>query len=613
MNLRKGVTAITLIGGLILAGTSAASAEDGSRAKSTAQQLAVPAYFYPGGDGAALWDQLEEAGDDIGIVVVNPSSGPGSVRDANYAAAMSAADAAGVTVLGYVATGYLGTTGRATRLGETTPGAWFAQVQQDIARWYELYGDDGLGGIFFDEVQNVCGPDGRYADVYRELDETTKRTYREGGVRTPFTVINPGIDTERCYADIGDVILTIEETFDGYAAWEAPAWHRAVDPQRLWHLVHTTGTEQQMVEAMRLAKERNAGYVYVTPDVLANPWDTLPPDSYWDAELAAAAGERADTEPPRDPGRPRAVKRSATEISLVWRPSVDRGSRIAGYDIYLDGARAASTLGRPPIVTLRGLDPATTYEVSVRARDRAGNVSELGGIAGVTTRSSDADPPAAVSGLAAADVRLASALLNWGAAPEPDVVAYDVTVDGRHMFSLPSWLYTGEPVTVPLSALEPGTTYQVTVAARDSSGNVSAAGEPLEFTTLEPSGDPISDAAGAVDGTTVTYQAQYNRPFDFHHVFIDVDSDESTGFATAGVGADFLIENGWMYSHAGAGWSWAPVDVDPLISFENDLYVWQVPVSVLEDGLGAPLDSHRAVFHGSGTSPEAFSDIVTIE
>jgi len=44
-----------------------------------------------------------------------------------------------------------------------------------------------------------------------------------------------------------------------------------------------------MKHAVRLSQERNAGWIYVTPDVMPNPWDTLPPDgsasSYWTEEL----------------------------------------------------------------------------------------------------------------------------------------------------------------------------------------------------------------------------------------------------------------------------------------------------------------------------------------
>jgi len=47
---------------------------------------------------------------------------------------------------------------------------------------------------------------------------------------------------------------------------------------------------------VQLSKERRAGWVYVTPDNLPNPWDTLPTGSYWSGELAAATadGERGE-------------------------------------------------------------------------------------------------------------------------------------------------------------------------------------------------------------------------------------------------------------------------------------------------------------------------------
>jgi hypothetical protein len=40
-----------------------------------------------------------------------------------------------------------------------------------------------------------------------------------------------------------------------------------------------------MQRAITLSKQRNAGWVYVTNDVLPNPWDTLPADPYWTKEL----------------------------------------------------------------------------------------------------------------------------------------------------------------------------------------------------------------------------------------------------------------------------------------------------------------------------------------
>ncbi|MFD0662534.1 spherulation-specific family 4 protein [Thermocatellispora tengchongensis] len=540
------------------------------------QALAVPAYFQPG----PLWERLDDPG--VGIVVANPFSGPGKDFDPAYAAAIAKARAAGVTVLGYVATGYLGSTGRATWLGESDPQAWLAQAQQDVATWYRLYGEHGLGGIFLDEVQNVC----QYAGAYRWLDSSIKSLHRGA-----FTVINPGIGTEECYSDIGDVSLTFEATYESYLSWQPPAWQRGKDPRRFWHLVHATATPEQMAEAMRLGKERGAGYIYVTPDAPANPWDTLP--DYWDAELAAA--RTADTRPPHRPGPVRPVERESTSLTLAWPPTRDA----AGYDVYLDGVRVAGTAGRTPAITLRDLAPGTRYSLAVRARDLAGNASAAGRAVQVATRPADGSPPASPGDLRATQVKVASVRLAWTAVP--DAAGYDVAVDGRPLLRLPA-----DTAAVPVSGLTPGRTYGFTVTARDASGNVSAPAGPLTVTTPTPSGEPITDGQGTIDGDTVTYRAQYNLPFDFHHVFMDVDGDAATGFATAGIGADYLIENGWFYRHTGTGWSWAPVEgPSPLVSSAGDLFVWRVP--------RGEIGPHRVVFHGAGSSPEAYSPIITVE
>ena len=71
-------------------------------------RLAVPAYFYPG----QYWTQLGDAAPTVGLAVANPNSGPGSALNTDYATAISNARHAGVKVIGYVDTGYFGTTGR---------------------------------------------------------------------------------------------------------------------------------------------------------------------------------------------------------------------------------------------------------------------------------------------------------------------------------------------------------------------------------------------------------------------------------------------------------------------------------------------------------------------
>jgi hypothetical protein len=44
-----------------------------------------------------------------------------------------------------------------------------------------------------------------------------------------------------------------------------------------------------MTRAVGLTEQRRAGYVYVTADMLPNPYDTLPTGTYWSRELASLA------------------------------------------------------------------------------------------------------------------------------------------------------------------------------------------------------------------------------------------------------------------------------------------------------------------------------------
>ncbi len=55
-----------------------------------------------------------------------------------------------------------------------------------------------------------------------------------------------------------------------------------------WHLVHSAPDVAAMKDAVRLGKQRGAYYMYVTPDEMPNPWNTLPPSApYWSEELTA--------------------------------------------------------------------------------------------------------------------------------------------------------------------------------------------------------------------------------------------------------------------------------------------------------------------------------------
>ena len=250
------------------------------------QHLAVPAYFYPGGTGAGYWTQLGQGGAAVGISVANPNTGPGAGFDQAYANAVQAARNAGEKVIGYVDTGYFGTTGRTTRGGATSTSAWTAQVEADVANWYAWYGGYGLSGIFFDDALGDCGTNNAHVNLYSAVNTYTKQNHSGA-----LTVDNPGSAAAQCYSSAADILIMFEGDYASYTHWTPPAWETSsATPDRFWHLVYAASAQADMDNAMALSRQRNAGYVYVTPDNLPNPWDTLPTSSYWTDELARTGG-----------------------------------------------------------------------------------------------------------------------------------------------------------------------------------------------------------------------------------------------------------------------------------------------------------------------------------
>ncbi|WP_214110270.1 endo-1,4-beta-xylanase [Acrocarpospora catenulata] len=102
----------------------------------------------------------------------------------------------------------------------------------------------------------------------------------------------------------------------------------------------------------------------------------------------ALDGGTTDTTPPTTPGTPTASNITSSGATLTWTASTDTGgSGLAGYNIYrrvgsTDTQIATSTTNS---VNLTGLTASTQYQVLVRARDGAGNLSANSALATFTT------------------------------------------------------------------------------------------------------------------------------------------------------------------------------------------------------------------------------------
>jgi len=229
---------------------------DGGAPPAGTVRIAVPAYYQPG----AAWNRLIAAAPTVGMIVFNPASGPGTTTDPAYTDAIGRAQAAGIIVLGYVATSY----------GARPE----ADVTTDINRYYDLYSPDG---IYFAE-----GP--MDADC-TALEEMYHRM--AGAVRARSADAYLAVGTRFCptYIVFFDMMVQFARNWTEYQnEYAPPSWMPANSPQRFIHFIHSV-PEADAGKAMSLAISNGAGWVYVTDGTDPNPWAELPP--YFDAELAA--------------------------------------------------------------------------------------------------------------------------------------------------------------------------------------------------------------------------------------------------------------------------------------------------------------------------------------
>jgi len=239
----------------------------------------VPAYFYPTWWSGSPWDGLNAAAGQIPIeAIMNPASGPGTSVNPDYTVAVTELQAAGGTVIGYVATGY----------GSRAAADVLSDVQSYIT-WY------GVNGIFLDQMGNQDG-NLDYVSVYTSI----KALAASNGI--PLHVVgNPGIPFTQveAYLAAADTLVIFEgplqNTDPTAASFKSypnkgpytglPLWFENYSPSQIANIVYSVPSALPTVTSIFKAVGYNAGYVYVTDGQLPNPYGALP--SHWELEVDA--------------------------------------------------------------------------------------------------------------------------------------------------------------------------------------------------------------------------------------------------------------------------------------------------------------------------------------
>ncbi len=226
----------------------------------TAMGVLVPVYGYPTVKSSGVvspnpqWTGVAALAASVPTVaIINPNNGPvacsSTATVALFQSGIASLQKAGVTVLGYIATGY-GNVAAST-------------VTQQLQTYADCYGVDG---VFFDEVPTASSA----AAYYAAIAQSARQIIRPPSGKTARVAINPGAYPALPVAQTADITVVHESADLNTPA--APASLASYPPAKFAYLAYNvSGYDAPTLQTLF---NQGVGYVYLT-DKSGDPWVAL--------------------------------------------------------------------------------------------------------------------------------------------------------------------------------------------------------------------------------------------------------------------------------------------------------------------------------------------------
>jgi hypothetical protein len=266
------------------------------------QHQLIPLYVYPswwvtGND----WTRACEGSNSSHIgstMIANPSNGPGSARNTDYAQAIEICHDNGQNVIGYVDTSY-----------GAVP---LATVKANIDKWYSYYDGDNTGvydlgitgidthidGIFIDQMSNFPNDTANTTDnitvanYYKQIFNYIK-SVAPGDYNDVIGNAGSAASTDWQLDDLGqnptqvaDEVVVFEGPITGTYGlnnFSRPAWVDDYPASDIGMLVYNTASTD-ISSVCTTLKNNNAGLVDVTDATITStstPWNSFQGSTYW--------------------------------------------------------------------------------------------------------------------------------------------------------------------------------------------------------------------------------------------------------------------------------------------------------------------------------------------
>ena len=191
----------------------------------------------------------------------------------------------------------------------------------------------------------------------------------------------------------------------------------------------------------------------------------------------------SDTEAPTTPTNVVASNETSSTIDITWTAASDNIG-VTQYRIYIDAVLTAQTAEVNFKIT--NLQPGTSYNIQIEARDLINNKSEKSNLITATT-TSDTTAPSVPTNITASNISGTGFKMNWDAASDDTAVSvYNIFVNSIQTATTSELSYT-------LTGLAPATTYQIAISAEDAATNESAQSNAVAITTTNGGSNGIEE------------------------------------------------------------------------------------------------------------------------
>jgi len=368
-------------------------------------------------------------------------------------------------------------------------------------------------------------PDTNYQLTINALDTAGNASSIEGEFVTPVDSTEPQWDTTQLVVnEISSTAVTLSWAPGAFDDNGISEYTVSVDGEIVGN------TSNTMFALADLLPESDYAATVVAKDVSGNVSPALPVEFSTLAAPDTTAPQWGDTSL-------QLIATALDSLTVSWVPGATDDSDNVSYRVEVDGVVVQSLAATE--LTITPLLPQTMYDITIVAIDSAGNESSIS-----SSYSTDDLPPDEQApnwgdtALSFSGITTDSLLVDWapGATDTVGVTGYEVLLDG-------SSVSTTSTTSMLLTTLDPSTTYQIEIVARDAAGN----SEVLvgSVTTLEA--PPVNTnvvetgmALGITDQfTTINFDSFFSDPvvvagpassFDSDPGVVVVDNVTSTSF-----------------------------------------------------------------------------------